>query len=94
MSKLTKIELETQINFNEEESMASIETANRALIHRLDRLCEKRTEITVVRNTESFKTYICPKKWIKVVAPRFLSEKKRSELAERAKRNLAKRNED
>lgn len=91
--KLTKIELETQINFNEEENQASIETANRALIHRLDKLCEKRPEITVVRETENFKTYNCPKKWVKVVAPRLLSEKKRSELSERAKRNLAKRKE-
>lgn len=90
--KLTKTELETQINFNEEDGTASIETPNRALIHNLDKLCQKSKEITCVRRFENFKTYICPKKWIKVRAPKKISDEKRSELAEKAKERFTKSN--
>ena len=85
---LTKYEMETIYNYNQEEPLASCYTMDRALIRRLDALAEKHKEITIVRADEVVREYTFPKKWIKVKTPRQLSDEKRQELKNRALRNF------
>ena len=85
---LTKYESETIIRFNDAEDEATIYTCNKSWMNRLDKLCEKSSEITVIKQDEFSKEYKIPKKWIKVKMPRQLSEKQRTELIKRAKENF------
>ena len=82
---LTKYEMETIYNYNQEEPLASCYTMDRALIRRLDALAEKHKEITVARADEGVREYTFPKKWIKVRAPKELSEEQRENMAKRAR---------
>lgn len=90
---MTRYEQETIINYNQKETTAQIYTCDISLIRKLDKLCKVFPTITVAKSDNYGKAYILPKKWIKVKPPRQLSDEKRSELAERAKRNF-KRNEN
>lgn len=85
---LTKYEQETIINYNQEEKTASVYTCDMALIRRLDKLCQNYTEITVSKGGIQSKEYTFPKRWIKIRAPRQLSDEQRGKLAERASANL------
>lgn len=86
--ELTKYEMETIYNYNQEEPLASCYTMDKSLIRRLDILAEKHKEITVVRADEGVREYTFPKKWIKVKTPRQLSDEKRQELKNRALKNF------
>ena len=88
MTKLTKYEKETIINFNQEETMASIYTCDESIIRQLDKLVKKDPRITLDAKDEHSKTYIVSKKAIKIRLPRILSEKKHKELSLRAKKNF------
>lgn len=85
---MTKYEQETIINYNQEENLADVYTCDAPLIRKLDQLCEKYPEIIVTKSDEDGKTYSLPKKWVKIRPPRQLSDEKRAEMAERAKRNF------
>lgn len=54
---LTKYEMETIYNYNQEEPLASCYTMDRALIRRLDALAEKHKEITLLRTGEGMREY-------------------------------------
>ena len=85
---LTKSELETTINYNQDDKTATCYTCDMALIRRLDKLCDVSSEIAVSKTDDYSKTYIFPKKWVKIKKPRELSDEKRAELAERARKNF------
>lgn len=87
---LTKYEQETIFSYNQEEDFAIVDTCDKKLIRKLDKLCEKLSTITVENQNRDGKIYKLPKKWIKISTPRQLSEKTRKELAERAKSNFVK----
>ena len=80
--KLTNIEKETVINFNEAERTASIYTHNEALKRQLLDLC--RTYPEQVRQTAANRwgglTFELPKKWLTVSPPRVLSPAQRAVL--------------
>ncbi|MDE6590268.1 MAG: hypothetical protein K2K53_08030 [Oscillospiraceae bacterium] len=80
--KLTRIEQETIINFNEAERTASVYTHNEALKTRLLGLC--RDYPAQVRQTAANRwgglTFELPKKWLKVSPPRVLSPAQRAVL--------------
>lgn len=80
--KLSNIEKETVINFNEGERMASVYTHNEALKRQLSELC--RTHPEQVRQTAANGwggvTFELPKKWLKVSPPRVLSPAQRAVL--------------
>ena len=80
--KLSNIEKETVINFNEAERTASIYTHNEALKRQLLRLCQTHPE--QVRQTADNRrgglTFELPKKWLKVSPPRVLSPAQRAVL--------------
>lgn len=55
--ELTKYEMETIYNYNQEEPLASCYTMDKALIRRLDALAEKHKEITLLRTGEGMREY-------------------------------------
>ena len=83
--ELTKYEMETIYNYNQEEPLASCYTMDKALIRRLDALAEKHKEITVLRAGEGVREYTFHKKWLKVRAPKKLSDEQRENMAKRAR---------
>ena len=80
--KLSNIEKETVINFNEAERTASIYTHNETLKRQLLELCQ--THPAQVRQTAANRwgglTFELPKKWLKVSPPRVLSPAQRAVL--------------
>lgn len=88
--RLTNVEKETIINFNEAERTASIYTHNGALKRQLLEL--RRTHPEQVRQTAANAwgglTFELPKKWLKVSPPRILSP---AQLEVLARMNQGKR---
>ncbi len=70
--KLSNIEKETIINFNEAECTASVYTHNAALKERLLKLCQTHPEQVrqTAANAWGGLTFELPKKWLKVTPPR------------------------
>ena len=88
---LTNQERETIITFNEADDYAVVDTCNKAWINKLDKLVSCNPKIIGDRTDEFGKRYIMPKSWIKVRAPREISEQERAVLKQRAIENLGKR---
>ena len=80
--KLTNVEKETVINFNEAERAASVYTYNEVLKRQLSELC--RTHPEQVRQTAANGwgglTFELPKRWLRVTPPRVLSPAQRAVL--------------
>lgn len=80
---LTLYEQETIILFNEAEKTTSVYTHNRALIRKLEKLAEDRPDDCRLKRKDPENRaaeYIVPKKWIKINAPRQLSEEEKARL--------------
>ena len=91
--KLTNVERETVILFNEAEPTASVYTCNGRIRRRLEELAEKGIEgINFVRSDNYSVTYTIPKKWVKINAQRKVSEKQKEIL--RYARNQRGKNND
>lgn len=88
---LTNHERETIIIFNEADDMATVDTCNRGWINKLDKLVSCNPKIIGDRTDEYGKRYLLPKSWIKVRAPREISDEERAVLRQRAIENLGKR---
>ena len=86
--KLSNLERETIILWNEAEKTASIYTHSPALQRLLSELCAAYPEsaLAVEDNGYGGLTYELPKKWVKVVPPRILSPAQR-EVLDRMNRN-------
>lgn len=80
--RLTNIEKETVINFNEAERTASVYTHNEALKRQLLELCRSHPEqvCQTAANAWGGLTFDLPKKWLKVSLPRVLSPEQRAVL--------------
>ena len=89
--KLTKYEKETIINFNQDEDFASVYTCDEAWIRAMDRLAKKDARVSLDKEDEYSKTYLIPKKAVKVRLSRTILGKKRLELIARAKKNLGRK---
>lgn len=80
-------EKETIITFNNAESTASYYTLNankRKMILKLAQ--DYPDDVKIVQQSEDMAEVILPKKWIRVSAPRVLSEEEREKLVSRGKR--------
>ena len=88
---LTNQERETIIVFNEADDTAIVDTCNKGWINKLDKLVASSPKIIEGRTDEFGKRYLLPKSWIKVRAPRELSDEERLKLKQRAIENLGKR---
>lgn len=91
MVNRSRLEQETIINYNQEEEFAYCYTFDPKLIRKLDDLCSKSSCIQLEKQGEGWREYKFPKKWVKVNFPRVVSEEKRKELAERARKNFGGR---
>lgn len=81
-------ERETIIIFNEADASARVYTHNPALIRKIDKLAEDRAGEAVCVEAEDIngvqnREYVIPKKWVRVNAPRVLSEETKAKYAER-----------
>lgn len=86
--KLSKAERETIIIFNEYEKEATVSTYNPTLKGKLAKLAEDRPEEVkldperTTANDCGGVFYTVPKKWVKITAPRTLSEEQKERLRE------------
>jgi len=89
---LTKYEMETIINFNDDEATATLYTCNKAWMRKMDRLCEKQPEtFTLIRQDECSKTYSFSKKLISIRTPKIYTEEQKEKMrqhGEQQKSNL------
>ena len=75
MSKLSKYEQETIINFNVAESDAVVFTRDKSVIRKLDSLVNEFPEVyKCICETDIDKTYSMPKQYVSYLKPRRISE--------------------
>ena len=85
--KLTREEMETIATFNEADTTADVETFSSRLIRDIHKAADMYPDdVTIIDNGDGSIRAIFPKKWIKVRAPRILTDEQRAEIAERFKR--------
>lgn len=82
---LSNEEKETIIIFNDSEKTASVYTCNKSLKNKLDRFCSEEQEFTIIREDKYSKTYMIPKKCVKIFKPRKFSEEERQKMSLRGK---------
>lgn len=79
--ELTRYEQEVVINFNADEDMATLYSANPAWIRKLDALVKELPNVfRIKRWTKVSKTYELPKKYVHIGKPREVSAKQRNTL--------------
>lgn len=85
--KLTAEEKETIINFNEADATADIEVFSARLMREIRKAAELYPDdVTIKESTEGAYLVTLPKKWIKIRAPRILTDEQRAEIAQRFKK--------
>ena len=93
MSRLTKTEQETVINFNVAETEAVVYTRDRAVMRKLDSLVTEFPSVyRCVKETDIDKTYVMPKNCISYRGKRHLNEAQREAARERI--NKINKNKD
>lgn len=81
MSRLTKIEQETVINFNAGENMAVVYTRDKAVIRKLDSLVTEFPDVyRCIKATDIDKTYSMPKQYVSYRKPRRISAARRIQI--------------
>ena len=81
MSKLSKYEQETIINFNVAESDAVVFTRDKSVIRKLDALVTEFPEVYhCIGETDIDKTYSMPKQYVSYRKPRRISEERREQV--------------
>ena len=69
------------INFNADDDMATVYSANPAWIRKMDKLCREFPDVFYAKRwAENSKTYEVPKKYIRIGKPRELSSAQRENL--------------
>lgn len=94
--KLSRYEQETIINYNVAEQVASVYTADSAMIRRMDRLVTQFPDsFKVEQITEVSKSYIIPKEYVKIRKPRKVSEAQKEQARVNMKQiNLSGKNRE
>ena len=89
MTKLTKYEMETIVNYNAGEQTATVYTRDKSVMRKLDRLVEDYPDsYKLLRQTDIDKTYSMPKSYVTYRKPRMISNEQR----EQARQRMAKLN--
>lgn len=84
---LTKYEQETIINYNAGEQIASVYTADKAVMRKLDALVAEFPEVyRVVSETDISKEYSMPKSYVSYRKPRKISEEQRNSARTKMKK--------
>lgn len=84
---LSKLEQETIIVYNNAEKTAVVTTMDPALTRKLEAMCAETTDIVRIETKYGIPEYILPKKWVKIIKSRTISDEQRRAMAERMKRN-------
>lgn len=84
--KLTDIEQETVIQFDNSSNIATVYSANKSIINKLDKLGYVCYNVDTIEGNVMAKTYKVPKKLISFRKERQLSEKTKAKAAERMKK--------
>lgn len=88
--KLPRTERETAITFNEAEDYARIETYNKRLKLRLEKLCKEHKDFKTLERDNTFGVYLVPKKYINISKPRRISQVQKEKAARHGKIALKK----
>ena len=81
MSRLTKIEQETVINFNAGEEEAVVYTRDKAVIRKLDSLVTEFPDVYKrIKATDIDKTYSMPKQYVSYRKPRRITQARRDQI--------------
>ena len=93
--KLTKLEKETIICYNEEEAFAEVFTYNEPLKKRLASLAEERPQAMQLFRSSPYGSveYRMPKSWVRINPSRVISDEQRAKLAVQAKEKFCKSNQ-
>ncbi len=84
MTNLTKYEMETVVNYNAAEQMATVYTRDKVVMRRLDRLVADYPDTyRLLKQTDIDKTYSMPKSYVNYRKPRMLSDKQREQARQR-----------
>ena len=85
--RLTAEEKETIINFNEADATADIEVFSARLMREIRKAAELYPDdVTIKESSEGAYLVTLPKKWIKIRAPRILTDEQHAEIAQRFKK--------
>lgn len=95
--KLTREEIETNINFCSADDFATVYTCSKIMMRKLDALVESRPDdVKIIAEDRFSKTYTLPKKWVmRISAPRVMTEEQREAARQRLlkyRENLKKAN--
>ena len=88
---LTKYEKETIINFNQDEEFASVYTCDEKWIREMDKLVKKDPRVKLDCKDQYSKTYLIPKKAVKVRLSRVLSTSERNKMILHAKKSFKRK---
>ena len=89
MTKLTKYEMETIVNYNAAEQTATVYTRDKSVMRKLDRLvADYPDSYKLLNQTAIDKTYSMPKSYVTYRKPRMISNEQR----EQARQRMAKLN--
>lgn len=92
MSKLSKYEQKTIINFNVAESDAMVFTRDKAVIRKLDSIGKEFPEVyKCIGETDIDKTYSMPKQYVSYRKPRRISANRREQIKEQISQLNCKR---
>ena len=81
MSRLTKIEQETVINFNAGEKQAIVYSRDKAVIRKLDSLVTEFPDVyRCIKETDIDKTYSILKQYVSYRKPRRITEARRDQI--------------
>jgi hypothetical protein len=92
MSDCTRYEMETVINFNDEEKHAEIYTCSPIMKRKLDKLCQSNpNDYQLIEEVGEGKTYrVAKKKLISFRTTRELTPEQKQKIAERLNKNRSK----
>lgn len=89
MESYTMYEQETSITYKREEDTATVYTASPVDIRKLDKLYSQRSnDMKLEASTDLSRTYSIPKKWIKIVPSRILTEEQKEKCRQQMAKNL------
>lgn len=87
LMKLTAEEKETIISFNEAEKTADVEAFNSRTIREIRKAAEMYPdEVTIIENSDGSIRAVFPRKWVKIRAPRILSDAQRAVIEKNAEK--------
>ena len=93
-AKLSRIEQETVLLYNQEEKLAHVSTCDPKLIRKIESLIAKSDLITRVSGNECYAEYTLPKSFIKLKVPRKINDEERLAISKRLSEGREKKQKE